>query len=791
LRSALRTPKFDVSDTADEGVPLAGAAVGGGVDGDEGAGSGIYDVTMAAGRGARASIGGRAAGGGGGKAVSIAEGGPAGDRGSYASSRRSVGRKVQERLRRALADSTETLIPGLRALLWASGIIVVVTAALGIGVSVYIAGRFSVYRSVTEGAKLASDIVEASVASVRGIRTLLLCNRGWIPCPPDVEAGARSLATTQALRMSVLMRDQYTRAQALGYTTMYDAVNVHEVFVAPGTQPGTVVESLRWTSLFDACLQLVAALNQAAVLPLANVTRGSAPVQFLLSNTLYSYPINTPLNATTVGWVASSEGMADEVYNTSLAIFVCMIVVVVLLGLGVVLPILVVTDRTRDGILLPLVALPAVVASKLAAASERHLRAVRLRDAADAGAEDSDDSQEVDDGDGGGGDDEEAGGGGGLDWAALVGAPADTDPEAVAGAGSTSAAVGVAGGPSRRPLRKRPALATRVHKKSSRTLLELMARFLSPLLLVGIFFAVIFGVTSTRLTQARILQEFDLVSNSRTQAVYESYTAVRAAITALGSPADVAPTIAIARHVLDQLEYHHRVITFIGMPAPHIIQRAADAYPATVGAFSDSELQQMDTVTYGDACTVWVTVPDAGGTYATCAAFRDGALLHGFHSALLDFLTLSRTLLSRRELADVHSIDTGLGNMTLADNTTVPYSIIAEMASPSFGFVEGYAITYLGPLAAAEAQLMADAMVATLTFVTTFLAAFVGTFLGFFLLYQFGVIRPLLHTTNASIKSERLVLLLVPAAVMQASPALQDLAATVLEAAEGQDANAL
>jgi len=322
---------------------------------------------------------------------------------SHGSSKRSTGRRLRERLRRSLAEASATLVGGLSWLRIAGIAILVVTAALGIATTVFVDSQFSVYARTLDGCAGANELLESSVTATRGIRYLIQCQREWINCTAGMVEAERGVIIGASDAFTARHRALYRVAQKVGYQESYEAPTVPVNWYEMDSTGTTLVETVHVTPLYEAGLQLAGNMFEVASLPLANITRGVPLVEYVLSNAFAGWPIHDALNATIYAWLEQSSSVHSAVTATALYVYIAMSVLVAVLGTAVVLPILLHVDFTRDRYLLPLIALPTVVPSKLRADAEARLKKMRAADADDEDGDSTSEEEVVgfdDDGDG-------------------------------------------------------------------------------------------------------------------------------------------------------------------------------------------------------------------------------------------------------------------------------------------------------------------------------------------------------------------------------------------------------
>ena len=675
-------------------------------------------------------------------------------------------------------------------------LILVLSFGLGIGIAVYVYSQFASFNSILNGVEQATDCIGAFAAISEYSSKMSLCMGGLLPCTPtDATAWSGALLAAAGVLTSKL-QSAYTTAQGVALQGPYDTPSVPMVAAVLNATTGAVDTHVEWTSLLEASLALVAQAQQYALRPTAPAS--AASLVFLDANARRGCALHDYANATLFTWLSGVAAMDTNLLTASAAVFGSMAGVVAVLALLVVLPILVYVDRARDKYLIPFVQLPAVVPSRLRTRAERHLR---LLQAADASDEDEEGGMEDDGVEGGSGEEglatDDDGGltspGSVADWGALLrGTGSGGSGGGGGGSGIGNATPGAHTPVARGPRRSTSGggtvvLQTRGYKKSARSLGKLAARFMTPLVLVLTFFVAIYAVTVKEASTLQGLEVFNMASNLQDLDAMEVHNAVRDALATAGnaSSAAVVRATTAAAAMADSLEYHHRLLLFVGQPAAPELAAVSAATVLDGSGLDAGIITNIRNLLYSDACTV-LAMETPGFNATACAAFRDGVLLHGMHSAMSDYLTLVRTLIARRAAADVPAVGAA-GVLHLSDGSTVPYSQASEFASDIYVTTQTYGTVYLQRLTAYMADPYAAVSDEHVSTVNTFLIAFVTLFLLFLAAYLFLVFTPQVVATNAEILNERVVLLLLPAAVLRSIPQLEELVARVVDEAVGMD----
>ena len=702
---------------------------------------------------------------------------------------------MQDRLRRTLTESSSALIGGLVWLRGAGIFILVVTVALAVALVVFVNQRFMQYDLTLHGCDIAIDVVASALISTQHVRLLTIAARGWYPLSASEEAARRAIIMDAATSMLASHREVYAVAQAAGLQASYERRNVPMLVYSSNLATNSLDVTPTPVSLYEGGLLLASAIQDVAAMPLANISRGTPIVEFVINNAFAGTPIYEAFNTTLLGWMHDSLAMYNSVLDTTLAMYGAMVAVVFIIGALVVQPILIHVDRVRDQYLLPFVALPPVVPAKLRANAERRLRLLRATEADDEdGSDDSTVEAQMEEGD------DETTGNGETDWDALLHGeaarsrarrrgmgtagggsgsvsgtygsgtygPAGSGSGAGGGAGGAGTAWTAADGSKRR------------YRKSSRSLLVAGVQYMFPLLLVFTFITVAYIVTKDALEKAHVLQQFDLVSHFRMLEAIETPMLTRGTLSVPGAYADMIPQVSVATRMADALEYHNRLLMYAGEPVATVFEDVSAHNDALPGLLPAADMDTINRYLFGDACAEMATAGIISDVNA-CYAFRGGVLRRGVSAGTINLLALCRGIIARRRAAIVPlNTTTGAGVMMVGNNS-VYYSLAAEVQSADMEDAFMYGNKYLHDSYIAMVDLITDTKTAALTNNMTFLQVFVGLFIAFFTLYQVFVFLPQVRRSNAAIKTERVVMLLLPARLLQSTPQLQELVAKMLE----------
>jgi hypothetical protein len=476
----------------------------------------------------------------------------------------------------------------------------------------------------------------------------------------------------------------------------------------------------------------------------------------------------------------NSQAVEDRVNMISTAVYGSMVGMVVVVASLLVLPILTNVDLTRDHFMLPFIHLPARVPATLRSTAERRLRDVRASEVDDEGDDSTSDAdQDVDsDSDGTGAESESTKNDNTAYWEQLAKADGKR--------GSTKQKMRIGtntsiNSPSIAPL----AAPLRQYRKSFRSLFQLVFRFVLPLFVVFLFFTVIFAQTASTLRFTHITQAFAVVADQRTVELREIPMLIRGLLSMRGTRTQIAPSANVLLELMDSVQYHHNLLTFVGVPTDDAVSVVSTTDIFTRLEIDASDLGWLEQALFGDSCKFMQRYAVAEGfTYDRCANFHEGILTMGMHGSLMNFLSVARGLVVKRANADVPAED-GMGVLVLG-NLTQPYSWVEQLNSQDLKDLFVYSNDYLVQGFDGYASVFRMYTTRSLTRMQLFLVAFVSSFLVVFMIYQFMVYVPLVYKTNTEINNERFVVLLLPPAVLKAVPALQAMVTEMLRSAESR-----
>jgi hypothetical protein len=685
------------------------------------------------------------------------------DRASNASSRRSAGRKLQDRLRRVMADTHSSLLPGLVWLRIVGIVIIILAAVLGIAISAFVSTEFTRYSFVLDGCSDAAGLLRDGIAVTRHVRYLTLCSRHWLACTEEQDS--RSIIQEQSAEFSSSHRSLHALSIDIGYEAEYETPHVPVIYFEVDATTTDLRSSQQQTSLFEAGLQLVNAAQIIAIMPLPNITRGEPNVEFLIANAFKNGSIHDAFNATIFSWLRNSRSVESSVAELSTAVFICMVVICIATASCGVLPILLHVDRTRDRYITPFMQLPPAIPARLRANAESRLRKLKATEleAEEASGSDSD-REEVLVAD--------------MDESASLGSGSATDWQALLQAEQSRKKLkdgkwrrGTLFGPN-----------GRAFKKSISSLLLLVANFILPLLLVIGFFAAIYGQTVSTLQQTHIVQGYAVVSAQQLLEVNEVPMLVRGLLSIRGTPEQITPNVEVLNRLIDSLAYHHRLILFTGQPADPLVDSLTTTSTSAIRSFDGHGLEDA---MYGDACSfIASNNPPTSFQYSSCAAFRGGIMRQGMHAAISDFLQVARRVVNRRAAASVLVTSASGDGVIVTANASVAYSLIEELQSADLTALFDYADNYLDPGLKAYADVFIAVATAEVSYMQAFLIILVTLFVVLFTGYQVLVYLPHVHFTNEDIKDERVMVLLLPAGIVNSVTALQTMVQDMLTSEE-------
>jgi len=239
-------------------------------------------------------------------------------------------------------------------------------------------------------------------------------------------------------------------------------------------------------------------------------------------------------------------------------------------------------------------------------------------------------------------------------------------------------------------------------------------------------------------------------------------------------------------------------------------------YETQIGVLSGSESEgfpqlsaadndRIRTMVLQDACPVVVTLPVSFSllrqpTLAECAAFQDGAVRTGLQFLMQRYLQQSATIMRMLELTTVPITSTnGTGTLRIpptstsllasaglaaAENdTVVPYSIPALLASPAYAAIEAMGFLYLRP---AYWEIMHMYRAATVTALANYAQFVVVMFAVCLILISLSILLfylPAISRMDRDVHAKRALLTLLPPPALHYVPQLRAFVERVLAAA--------
>lgn len=225
---------------------------------------------------------------------------------------------------------------------------------------------------------------------------------------------------------------------------------------------------------------------------------------------------------------------------------------------------------------------------------------------------------------------------------------------------------------------------------SVRPLLGLIARYMTPLVILWALLTVLFWQASHNLSLTLTTSSIDLASKTRGLLILDLTMQTRALIAAPGTPEDVLEAAAAVAATTTDLQYLHRLLAFGGLPASEELAGAADAAMHSGGKggelLASDAASTIDSVLYGNACEAlfnhdyaafpselvdmdalqlrsdggspgeWYsgTVAVIGANRSDCVSVMSGSLTTGgLHAGLRDFIRLAAAASLRRVAATV------------------------------------------------------------------------------------------------------------------------------------------
>lgn len=781
--------------------------------------------------------------------------------------------KALTRLRRVLGDTNNALLPGL----WWLRIVGIMVTLLAIVLSVTIVAvtqkSFSSFQSNIIYVNLGGKRMYNLFSIVLSLQDLTFASQDWVHVSNTTVEDYRSyvlgnVTTFDTIHRSMISIVQNGNGDLDEYVARYVTLTRFDL---PGAgKLGKIV----YANLIEAGLTYSSLAAQAAIAPLSLLGRqDEALMKFLYLQGLPAGIVHESLHASMESGFSETVAAQQRVILVQIAVFSAMSGLLIIIGL-IFIFIVRSIEKDADKIVVRFVELPVIVRKMLFSQSVHRLRILRRNYAGDYEDEEEDD------------DDEEGMGGGkelgemDFDFAALDRQPegalnegdgegrvveedeADVDWDQVLGdpnnlrtrsqsPGNRFAStrsfevpstrnIGGSGGSSSR--RRRSSKTTKKYRKSSRSFLVRLARFIGPLIALFAFFATLFAASyitaETAFTQAAIATSAARRASCSREAVIDVRRAVSAH--AENTPYGVV-SYSAATDVGACLLYHQELLAF-GFPegSEEITQEVYSQYTPAVengqSSYIDAALSvEVHDAQFADAC-VFIAKYAArpGFSLQRCRSFGGGILRSGLTSTIREMTRRMSILLDRRlrtYLINGADAEDGKGYMvpsetfdyeghlsigdfgaasfdfsarlpvppvilpridfigdvdsnwtTLGDAPagTVVYSIEEEFASDDYHWLLDADELFVTPAVFALADIYQQTTLATLASFNEFATILVGVFLAGFVLFILLYFLPSVRHTNTDIQTKRLMLLYLPAAVVAKVPGIRALVKEIL-----------
>jgi hypothetical protein len=227
------------------------------------------------------------------------------------------------------------------------------------------------------------------------------------------------------------------------------------------------------------------------------------------------------------------------------------------------------------------------------------------------------------------------------------------------------------------------------------------------------------------------------------------------------------------------LDYHQRLL-FYGAPVEaSIAPAAAAAFTGSTVGLSRGVSAALTNGVIANGCEFiarFGTWPPSSSVQpvedSVCRAFAAGLVGRGLLGCLDDLVATSRALCSKRGDAVVLDAATGAGVFPTPTGDTVPYIVSEVLVSADMARITGVTTLFLTPAFDGLALVYAQAASALLAGQQLFLICFLAAAVSVFGLYMLGFYLPAVRRVSTEAKQQRLLLLLVPAPLLQHLPGL-------------------
>jgi len=313
------------------------------------------------------------------------------------------GRRMMARLQRALADGRNSTLAPLWRLRLAAILVSAVAFCVAIAVAVADVSLMGSYKHLLVHAAGASRMLVSIDSMASRVRAVQIVNDGLVNSTALENLQNWYWLQTMVQEYEAQRSELLTYAYSIGESGLFDGKEVAMTQYSADLVSGELLRNVVPVSLTEALLEL-----QKAAYAIANAAPGavhwfSAEVMTLFATLERGDATRDGLNGTITQFARLETQQTAALGVISVGSYVSIMALLLLLGVGVVLPILCWVDRAKNEVLLHFTHLPRAVLLSLRATAEADARRVLLADDEEESGSEGEESDSEGGGGGGGG----------------------------------------------------------------------------------------------------------------------------------------------------------------------------------------------------------------------------------------------------------------------------------------------------------------------------------------------------------------------------------------------------
>jgi hypothetical protein len=324
--------------------------------------------------------------------------------GSVASSTFSTsGRRMMARLQRALADGRSSTLAPLWRLRLAAILVSAVAFCVAIAVAVADVSLMGSYKQLLVHAAGASRMLVSIDSMASRVRAVQIVNDGLVNSTALEDLQNWYWLQTMVQEYEAQRSQLLTYAYSIGQSGLFDGKEVAMTQYSADLVSGALLREVAPVSLTEALLELQKAAYATANAAPGTVRWFTADVMTLFATLERGDATRDGLNGTITQFARLEAQQTAALGVISVGSYVSIMALLLLLGAGVVLPILCWVDRAKNEVLLHFTHLPRAVLLNLRATAEADARRVLLADDEEESGSEGEESDTEGGGEGGGG----------------------------------------------------------------------------------------------------------------------------------------------------------------------------------------------------------------------------------------------------------------------------------------------------------------------------------------------------------------------------------------------------